>query len=402
MKRIISWITRRNLLLLAVGLIALFALIGYVQLQRDPPGLRLRLAEPAQSNADTALDLQWPNQGSAAVAVYGAGVVDVSKNDRPQPIASLVKVMTAYVVLKDNPLRAGDQGPPIEIQASDVQLYRDQQANGESVVPVQAGTSISEHLLLQGLLIPSGNNLAYVLANWNSGSVEAFVQRMNEEAAGLGMTNTHYEDPSGVSAITYSTAGDQIKLAMAAMANPIFASIVLQKQTTLPTAGTLFNVNSLLADPTMVGIKTGWTEEAGACFLFATDWQVGERKVRLIGAVLGQDTLADAFTVTRRLINGTGPGLQVATVMSKDAPAASLSSRWGVSTEAFPKDDVSIILWPGRSYETTLEPLSLDEVEAGAEVGKAVVTSGDQRQEVTLTAKESVPAAGLRWRLTRW
>jgi D-alanyl-D-alanine carboxypeptidase (penicillin-binding protein 5/6) len=225
---------------------------------------------------------------------------------------------------------------------------------------------------------------------------------MNEEAASLGMTETKYVDPSGISPGNLSTAKDQLKLAEAAMADGLFASIVRKYQAQLPTAGTVYNVNSELGKDGIVGVKTGWTEEAGACFIFAADHQVGDRSVRILGVVLGQDTLADAFGATKALIHSVGPTLEVVNVAPKDTIAAAVDSRWGVGTIAVPARDLSVVLWPGYAIETRIEKApSLDKVEAGTEVGKIIVNGQGQSQEVALIAQDAIPDPSVVWRLQR-
>jgi D-alanyl-D-alanine carboxypeptidase (penicillin-binding protein 5/6) len=378
-------------------------LLGFIQLQRGVPEVTVSpLLQQSLTQGDAPLAMPWPEKGSAAVSVEGAGMVGSTRDDRPRALASLVKVMTAYVVLKDHPLKQGEFGPDIQIQASDVAAYREHLRNGESVVFVKEGDLISEARMLQGLLIPSGNNLAYVIAGWSSGSVEAFVARMNEEAAALGMNDTHYDDPSGLSPASISTARDQLKLAEAAMAHPVFASIVAMKQTELPNAGVLYNVNSILGQNNIVGVKTGWTEEAGACFIFAADRQVGDRTLRIYGVVLGQDTLADAFASTRSLIGTVGPSLQVVPVVTANTQAASLTTEWGTNTTAVVPNDINLVLWPGLPVEAVVQPGDIDApLRSGDEIGKVLVTAGSQRHEAPLIAERTLPPAPLSWRLTR-
>ncbi|HWC30013.1 MAG TPA: D-alanyl-D-alanine carboxypeptidase [Dehalococcoidia bacterium] len=395
-----------HLRLTFVALLAIFALLSYVQLNREPPSINVgQLAAVdggGQGGADTEMSIPWPAKGSAALSVGGAGVVGASRDDQQRQIASLVKVMTAYVVMKDHPLRPGETGPEIKVEAIDMQLYRQQQNNGESVILVREGTGYTQYELLMGLLIPSGNNLAFMLARWSSGSVESFVERMNQEAAELGMENTRYTDPSGVDFGNVSTAGDQIKLAQAAMTNPILARIVGLNQASLPVAGVVYNVNALLGQDHLIGVKTGWTEDAGACFLFAADWPVDGQTVRVFGAVLGQDTLADAFGATRRMLNSVGTSLRIVQVVSQEGPGAPVRTAWGSETTALPGKEASVVVWPGLPVETKLEGLSsLDSVKRGEELGKMVVTAGDQRQEVPVIARESLSNAGIIWRLTR-
>jgi D-alanyl-D-alanine carboxypeptidase (penicillin-binding protein 5/6) len=402
-----AFLKRHWLIETIAGLLILAVLISYGQLKRPVPEVSTQVQQPPAPETAPAPDaaqmpVPYPAGGSTAVAVRGVGFVGASPIDKPRPIASLVKVMTAYVVLKDHPLTFGEHGPKIDITAADVDAYRSQRSQGESVVEVKAGTQVDELNLLEGLLVPSGNNLALVLANWNSGSVDAFVARMNEEAKNLGMKDTRYAEPSGASPSSHSTAKDQLILAEAAMSNPAFAAIVGEKQATLPTAGILYNVNTQLGKNGVAGVKTGWTDEAGACFIMAMDSAVGGQPVQVLAVTLGQDTLADAFAVTTRVAQTVAQSLQVITPVTKADASAMVKSDWGDKVEAAPKDDLSLIVWPGMQVDTKFAPADLsDKVKKGQEIGKMIVTAGNQVKETPVVSRGSIGSAGLKWRLSR-
>ncbi|HWC29974.1 MAG TPA: D-alanyl-D-alanine carboxypeptidase, partial [Dehalococcoidia bacterium] len=352
-------------------------------------------------SSDAPPELPWPANGSAAVAVAGVDAIGATKNQKPQPIASLVKVMTAYVVLKDHPLSRGQPGPEVEFTQAHVQNFQARRANVESVVAVTAGGRMTQRDLLRGLMLASANNLADVLAEWNSGSVEAFVGRMNAEAAALGMTNTHYADAAGLDAASVSTANDQLILANAAMANDTFASLVAEVQATLPVAGVVYNTNALLGDDGIAGVKTGWTEDAGACFMFAATWQVEERPVTVIGVVLGQDTLADAFRSARQLIPAAGSSLRLLRVGAAGDPIGSVVSDWGPTAVASLGEAAELVLLPGMQVNTSFELAQETSVKDGSELGTVKLSAGDQVIEVPLKASGSISGPGLLWRLSR-
>jgi D-alanyl-D-alanine carboxypeptidase (penicillin-binding protein 5/6) len=393
--------------LVVAVVIGLLSLIAYVQLKRESPPITIgqlsAIETKAQGGSDAELSLPWPATGNAGLSVGGVGQVARSRDDQPRPIASLVKMMTAYVVMKDHPLKAGELGPQVKAEAEDVAIYRSQMANGESVLPVSVGTAYTQRDLLVGLLVPSGNNLAFMLARWSAGSVEAFVERMNQEAAEMGMSATTYADPSGISPQNVSTANDQLLMAEALMNNPVLAGIVGLPQANLPLAGRIFNVNALLGQDSIVGVKTGWTEEAGACFVGAADWIVNGQTVRIFSVVMGQISLADAFNASRRMLAGLGSSLEVATLVTKDGPGTSLKTEWGREATALPDGDAGIVVWPGLQVETSLLPSEElgKTVATGDEVGKIVITAGAQRREVSLKAQERLGSPSLRWRLTR-
>jgi D-alanyl-D-alanine carboxypeptidase (penicillin-binding protein 5/6) len=229
----------------------------------------------------------WPAHGQAAVQT-GQSQIQAGPNQHPAPIASVAKVMTAYVVLRDHPLRPGEDGPTITLTDADVADTERRRRQQESVVPIAAGEQLTELQALQALLLPSANNIAAVLARWDAGSVDRFVARMNATARSLDMTHTRYTDPSGYDDATVSTAADQVRLVDRAMRLPVFASIVATPSATLPVAGTVHNTNTLLGHKGFVGVKTGSTDAAGGCFAFRAIRWIDGKRTTITGVVLGQ------------------------------------------------------------------------------------------------------------------
>jgi serine-type D-Ala-D-Ala carboxypeptidase (penicillin-binding protein 5/6) len=229
----------------------------------------------------------WPADGQAAVQV-GQSAVHVGPNQHAAAIASVAKVMTAYVVLRDHPLRPGEEGPTITLTDADVADTERRAGQDESVVPIAAGEQLTERQALQALLLPSANNIAAVLARWDAGSVDRFVARMNATARSLGMTQTRYTDPSGYDDATVSTAADQVRIVVRAMRLPVFASIVAEQSATLPVAGTVHNTNRLLGYGGFVGVKTGSDAAAGGCFAFRAIRWIDGKRMTITGVVLGQ------------------------------------------------------------------------------------------------------------------
>jgi D-alanyl-D-alanine carboxypeptidase (penicillin-binding protein 5/6) len=229
----------------------------------------------------------WPASGQAAVQV-GQSQVQAGPNQHAAAIASVAKVMTAYLVLRDHPVRPGQDGPTIMLTDADVADTDRRGRQQESVVPIAAGEQLTELQALQALLLPSANNIAAVLARWDAGSVDRFIARMNATARSLGMTQTRYTDPSGYDDATVSTAADQLRLVDRAMRLPVFASIVATPSATLPIAGTVHNTNALLGRDGFVGVKTGSTAAAGGCFAFRAIRWVDGKRTTITGVVLGQ------------------------------------------------------------------------------------------------------------------
>jgi serine-type D-Ala-D-Ala carboxypeptidase (penicillin-binding protein 5/6) len=204
------------------------------------------------------------------------------------PIASVAKVMTAYIILRDHPLGAGEPGPTIVVRPGEAAAYPAQAANNYSLVPVTAGERLTERQALEALLLPSANNMAWILARWDAGRQAAFTAQMNTTARRLGMTDTHYTDPSGLSASTTSTAADQVRLGMAAMSEPALAQIVALRSAVIPVAGVVRNYNTLLGQDGITGMKTGSDTAAGGCILLAAWRQVRGHDTLIVAATFGQ------------------------------------------------------------------------------------------------------------------
>ncbi|HSC49790.1 MAG TPA: hypothetical protein VLD16_05945 [Gaiellaceae bacterium] len=230
----------------------------------------------------------WPAFGQAAFVRGGHSRIQAGPNQHPAAIASVAKVMTAYLVLRDHPLRPGHDGPTITLADADVADTDRRSGQQESVVPVAAGERLTERQALQALLLPSANNIAAVLARWDAGSTDRFVARMNATARSLGMTRTRYTDPSGYDDSTVSTAADQVRIVVRAMRLPAFARIVSTPSATLPVAGTVHNTNTLLGHDGFVGVKTGSDDAAGDCFAFRAVRRIDGNRTTITGVVLGQ------------------------------------------------------------------------------------------------------------------
>lgn len=247
----------------------------------------------------------WPADGQAAYVV-DTGRPRVSPAQRPVPIASLAKVMTALLVLRAAPLPPQSDGFRLTVTARDVTDLMRRVADDESVVTVERGEVLTERQALAALLLPSANNVAIMLARRVAGSVRGFVAAMNTTAHRLGLQHTRYTDPSGLLSSTVSTAADQLVLARAAMRNPAFAALVRLRSYPVPIGGTVHNTDTLLGAHGFVGIKTGSDDAAGGCFMFRAHRVSHGRAVTITGVVLGQhgDNLITAgLTAAAQLVD---------------------------------------------------------------------------------------------------
>jgi len=298
-------------LLVAIAAIA----VGVHQLHASSPS---SVAPPIAQLPGTV----WPAAGQAAFTRTGQSEIQASPRQYAVPIASVAKVMTAYLVLRDHPLRIGEDGPTITLTDADVADTDRRRGQEESVVPVAAGEQLTELQALQALLLPSANNIAAVLARWDAGSEDRFVARMNARARSLGMAHTRYTDPSGYDDATVSTAADQVRIVDEAMRLPVFARIVATPSALLPVAGIVHNTDTLLGHDGFVGVKTGSDDAAGGCFAFRAVRRIGGQRTTITGVVLGQPGhdriaagLSAAGALVDRIAGHRGPDSRRATVL---------------------------------------------------------------------------------------
>src|SRR5579864_579302 len=233
-----------------VGLVLLLLIVGagaFNYLRPIPAATATSLVPASTVIKGTPPTLPWPSHGSAAVGAQGLGFIASSGNEVAIPAASVTKVMTAVIVLKDKPLQKDQGGPTITMTEDDVRAYQVDLESQQSVVKVEAGETLTELQVLEGMLIPSANNLAETIARWDAGSATTFVGKMNDRATALRMTHTKFADTSGASPGSVSTPTDLLALGMAATQNPVLAAIVAMEQVELPVAGVVYNVNAALA-----------------------------------------------------------------------------------------------------------------------------------------------------------
>lgn len=241
----------------------------------------------ALSLQSTKAPLAWPSVGSAALDIPSLGVLQGFHNE-VVPIASLTKMMTAYVTLKHLPLGFDQTGPCHVVTSDDVETYGDMSDLDESSVLVVAGEQLCERDLLNGVLVHSAGNYAVMLANMVAGSNEAFIALMNQESATLGLTGTYYDDVTGFSPDSVSTALDQARLATLLMKSPLVRSIVIQPSVTLPVAGTVASYTPFVGLDNVIGVKSGRTAEAGGCDVMAMTFVDGTSTKILYAVVLDQ------------------------------------------------------------------------------------------------------------------
>jgi serine-type D-Ala-D-Ala carboxypeptidase (penicillin-binding protein 5/6) len=388
---------RRRLLL--VGLVVVLAAAGIFS------GLRLSRQDPVPAVTavlphtvvvpSRAVSLPWPSVGQAAVSIPAIGIDVASGPETPVPVASLTKLMTAYVVLRDHPLAAGQPGPTLTVTATDVTDYQFDTVDDDSNAMVALGEQLTEREVLAGMLVHSADNYADLLARWDAGSIQAFVDKMNAAAAQLGMSQSHFADASGIDAKSQSTASDILKVAAPDMADRTFASMVKQNTVTLPLAGTLGTYTPLVGLAGVIGVKSGFTVAAGGCDVLGVVRMVHGRPVLLLAAVTGQQgslVLAQAGLHGLALVSAVAPLIAPTPVVSAGQVVAHVSEA-GQTVDARAAADAWVLAWPGVRATLGLQSAKnlRDTARRGEEAGTVVVRLGEQRVSVPARLARDVP-----------
>jgi len=396
----------RKVLIIFVVLVVLVLGAGSYQIFRPVPSLTLQTTLPASYRVPGTLSIQWPTTGEAAISVLDVGVMGQSGGSAAIPIASLAKIMTALLVLHDHPLATGQNGTLLTVSTADMQIYQADVANGDSVLKVAKGEQLSERQLLEGLLLPSGDNVATMLAKWDAGSVDAFVQKMNAESQKLGMLHTHYADPAGVNAASVSNALDQLQVAQAAMHIAVFRHVVDMAQATLPVSGVVYNVDSEVGKNGIVGIKTGSTPRAGGNFVFASYKSIGTKKVLIVGDVLAQGGISSLTTALNHAVTLSNEAARaiesVQFPLAQTVSDATILVPWGNNEQIPSSGTVGLVGWPGMMIQSKLKTNVLgDKLSNHGVLGDIQITSGAETRQIPLVAAKAIQGPGFLWKLKR-
>ncbi|MFE1832104.1 serine hydrolase [Streptomyces yangpuensis] len=398
------------ILLLLVG-----ACIGG-QMLRPLPDPRLVAAETDRT-VDGQVAIPWPAKGQGAVRVVGSGDIATFGEQRPVPTASVAKIMTAYVILKGHPLRKSDPGPSITVDAKTV---ADGTSEHESrITGLTAGSKFSQQDMLKMLMIPSGNNVARLLARWDSGtdSEAAFVEKMNAAARELGMKDTTYTDPSGLDAGTVSTATDQLKLAEAVMKDEAFRAIVALPEAPIKGLGEkLVNNNDLLTAQglSIRGIKTGSSTPAGGTFVWAAYKTIDNKDQLIIGSLMEQRAPAPDENAlksldlvkanSKKIIESVRTSLASTPLIRKGDVVGYVDDGLGGRTPLVAVKDLNVISVPGQQFKLSLKagasPLP-HTAKDGSEVGVLTAGEGDGARSVPVAVKGALTEPSFGTRLTR-
>ncbi|MGE5379907.1 MAG: D-alanyl-D-alanine carboxypeptidase family protein, partial [Methylocystaceae bacterium] len=330
-----------------------------------------------------------PKAKAAVLMDAASGRVLYAKNSHDHlPPASLTKIMTGLLVAENGKL---DQKVSISKHAAQTP---------EATIYLQAGEVLTRRQLLYACMLHSANDAAAALAESVSGSQNKFVNLMNHRAHQLGMKDTHYRNPHGLNAYRhYTSAYDLSLVSRQALANPTLRKVVATKSTTIPWSGhsndrLIINHNRLLNRyPGAIGVKTGYTKEAGNCVVGAAQ----RGNLVLIAVAMNspqvyQDLMQilDYGFAHYQLIKIKEAGQVAATVKVLHGETSTVTAQLS--------SDLAVALKPGEKPQVTYKLFPEKKVSAPVKTGQILgncktYINGEEIGQSNLVAAEAVAKA---------
>ncbi len=392
MKKLLSWCAA------AVGAIALHAApYALAQTPAVPPALR---------NAPIAV----PSAPTVAAKAYllidaDSGRVLVEHNaDERLPPASLTKLMTSYVLSHE--IEQGHVHPDDMVTISENAWSQNPRFKGSSLMFIEVGKQVKLHDLHLGVVVSSGNESSVAVAEYLAGSEDAFAQVMNQHAARLGMTNTHYVNAHGLDDPDhYTSARDLAILSQAILAYPNEYDLYKIKDFTFNNIKQINRNGLLYRDPSVDGLKTGHTDLAGYCLVTSAR----RDGMRLISVILGADSIAARERETEKLL---AYGFRFFETLPLYTPGQEVTKSrvWGGAEDevALGVQTPAVATIPRGKRDALQAAMNLDRVikaplAAGQPVGELVVTlDGETITRTPLVVLEAVEQGGIFKRLWDW
>ena len=319
--------------------------------------------------------------------------------DEPLPPASLTKMMTAYIAEREiaEGRASFDDKVPVSVKAW---------KTGGSRMFIREGTEVRLEDLLRGIIIQSGNDASVAVAEYIAGSEDVFADVMNQTAAGMGMVNSQFKNSTGLPQEGhYTTAKDLGILAARTIKDfPDTYTIYKEKNFTYNGIKQANRNNLLFRDPSVDGLKTGHTEEAGYCLVASAE----RDGYRLISVVMGATTEKAREQETTKLLQYGFRYFRGQTVFEADQPLPESSRKvWfgdAETVELAPTESLYVTLPLGResSIQATLDaPDTLDApLAAGTVVGTVKIMLGERvLAESPVAVAQAVPEGGVFKRL---
>ncbi|GAA4172940.1 D-alanyl-D-alanine carboxypeptidase family protein [Gryllotalpicola koreensis] len=387
----------------SVVVLAIAAYVGGALLHPLPASAAVIPADAITPIETAAVAPAWPTQGGAAVGLVGQpGLLGSSGSDASVPIASITKTITALVLLDKYKLKAGQQGPTITFGQADVDILNQVWSENGSWAAVQAGEKLTLTQAMTAMMLKSANNYARSLAVWSYGSQPAFVNAANAWLKSHGFTHTHMTDPSGFDPGSVSNMTDLVGIGELAIADPVLAKIVNSSSATLPEPlGEIHNTDPLIGKNGIEGVKTGFTDQAGHCLLFAATVDINGTPRTLVGVMVGQPTYDALWKGVPKLLTSYEQAFHKIDLTDAGKTIyATYRTPWGASTRLVAVTRPSVEIYSASTVDISVVADKLTTADAKEKAGTVTFTYGGKQVVADLATDAALAAPSAGWRLT--
>lgn len=326
-------------------------------------------------------------------------VLSARQADAKVEPASLTKLMTAYLVFQA--LEAGklrmDQALPVSERAWRTGM------TGASRTFIKLGSQVSVEDLIKGMIVQSGNDATTALAEGVGGSVEQFVDMMNRQAQRMGLKHTQFKNPEGLTAPGHQSTARELATIARRLITDFPNSLPYYRMKSFTYNGIAQSNRNLLLwrDPTVDGLKTGFTDAAGYCLIATARREVLGVQRRLLSVVVGTASPEARANESQKLLNWGYSAFETVKLFEANQPVTQARVWKGAANTVLLGRTTPLVLAVPRGMASKLQtrvvrsdPL-MAPLAAGQQVGTLKVTvAGQAWQDIPLTALREVPSAG--------
>lgn len=377
----------------------LVVIIGTIVYFRPLPAATVTLNLP-ETPKPGAPSIDWPSTGQAELSAVGYDLA--ISNAQPQPVstASMAKVITALCVLEKHPLALGESGPSITMTADDVARLQEQLDQGGSHLNISEGEVLTQYQLLQGMLLPSANNIADSLAVWAFGSLDQYQKFAQQFVKQHKMLQTTIgPDASGFDPATQSTITDLTALGKLALANPVIMQVAGTQSATFETAGTVYNTNKLLSGGVLTGLKTGMNEGNTGGFIFTSSVSKANRTIPITGVIVNAGSSANAVVQAEQLAASVRDDFEHISYVKSKQIIGTAKTAWGTTTPITAAKDASVVRWRANKLWHTEQLSQIDATRPGTIGTLTIRTNGAKATSPIVITTPAAPPSAI-WRLT--
>ena len=387
----------------ALIVIVLFLAVCYaaISMLAPAPAVAATPYSDLQGEGDAGEPMSLPSgPGAAGVAIVGIDdAVDSAGDPEPLPMASIVKLLTALVVLEEQPMDEGSEGAEIVMTSDDIGYYWDVAAVAGVVTDLREGQALTQRQLLERSIVVSSGNATLSLTRWAFGDQDAFLDAAADWVARHSLESVHVADPSGLQADTVASAADMARIGRIAYGSPVVREIMAQERVEV-MGETFLNTNPLLGEDGIHGGKTGTLFASGSSLLVVAERDVHGTPITVVSVVVGIPGSTSTAAASNSWLRQIFDRFTERVVLPAGSAVGEYRAPWSESpVTVSTAEDLSAIAWPGVPVSVSVQ---LDEVDAGALLawpGEASVSSFGSEHAVEVTLDGMVAPPDALWRL---